>query len=193
MSTIIELVRDVQLMNEVEGNLRNYLRNNNCITTVIIPSEVVNKQTISLLFKSINRDIQVLFNVPDKPTVEAVKELCELPDSEFWNYYKEGNIGEKFQILYYWFKRMKVDCNGFYYHSKIADKDVKNAVKKTLEAFYYNLEEIENADNLINGKEILIIDKDTYNIDYLVECLETKYKPLSIKQIKTVLPEIILW
>ena len=192
MPTIIELVRDIQLMKEMEDNLRNFLRSNDYNITIIIPSEVVNKQSTLSFFKSLNRDIQVLFNVPDKPTIEAVKELCELPNSKFWNYYKEGNIGEKFQTLYYWFKRMTVDCNGFYCHSKIADKDVKTAVKRTLETFYYNVEEMEEADNLINCKNILIISKED-DIDHIVERLETKYKPLSLKQIKTVLPEIILW
>lgn len=184
MPTIIELIRETQLMKRMELDLRSHLRNRNYNVTVIILSEVVNKQSVLSLFKSLDRDIQVLFNVPDKPTVETVKELCELPDSEFWNYYKGKNIEEKYQILYYWLKRMKMDFNGFYCHNNIGDKDVKHAIKKTLEELYYNVEEMEEADSLINGKNVLLFSKEDDEIDYIVKRLETKYKPLSIKQIR---------
>lgn len=153
-------------------------------TTILAPSNSTINKEIASIIKDVNRDIVILEDVMRKITP---KEILQIVKSEYggeliYNYCKTNKLNYKdtmYQINSY-LSSMK---DGKYSAHNIKNRDIRNAISKTVSIIEPDYTKIEQYNHLINGKNIMIIDdliREGDTLKNILNVILNNYSPKSI-------------
>ena len=172
------------LYNAARAVLGNISKEINADTAILTPSNSTINKEIALLIKEINHNIVILENVMRKITPKEIWKIIKSEDGDelIYNYCKSNKLNYKDikNQIYNCLSSMK---DGKYSAHKITDAKIRNAISKTVSIIEPDYSKIEEYNELINGKNIMIIDDLIRGGDTLKNILNgilNNYSPNSI-------------